>query len=84
MGSYKDEILCDVIPMYAFHILLGRPWQFDKDVVYKGRSNNYELKHNGKKIMLSLMSSTDVKLMNNKNLNLTVLASEKEVEHVLK
>ena len=25
MGSYSDEVLCDVIPMDACHILLGRP-----------------------------------------------------------
>jgi hypothetical protein len=29
IGHYRDEILCDVIPMDVFHILLGRPWQFD-------------------------------------------------------
>jgi hypothetical protein len=26
IGGYKDEILCDVIPMDVSHILLGRPW----------------------------------------------------------
>jgi hypothetical protein len=26
IGGYKDEILCDVIPMDVCHILLGRPW----------------------------------------------------------
>ncbi|XP_074302274.1 uncharacterized protein LOC141633751 [Silene latifolia] len=31
MGSYVDEVLCDVIPMDACHILLGRPWQYDRD-----------------------------------------------------
>ena len=25
IGKYHDEILCDVVPMYASHILLGRP-----------------------------------------------------------
>ena len=30
IGSYKDEVLCDVVPMEVIHILLGRPWQFDK------------------------------------------------------
>lgn len=27
--NYKDEIMCDVMPMDACHILLGRSWQYD-------------------------------------------------------
>ncbi|RDX75722.1 hypothetical protein CR513_44361, partial [Mucuna pruriens] len=30
--KYRDEILCDVMHMEATHILLGRPWQFDRKV----------------------------------------------------
>ncbi|RVW93306.1 Transposon Ty3-I Gag-Pol polyprotein [Vitis vinifera] len=30
IGRYKDEVLCDIVPMHASHISLGRPWQFDK------------------------------------------------------
>ena len=26
IGKYEDEVLCDVVPMHAGHILLGRPW----------------------------------------------------------
>jgi len=26
IGKYKDDVLCDVVPMEATHILLGRPW----------------------------------------------------------
>ena len=26
IGHYEDEILCDVVPMQAAHIILGRPW----------------------------------------------------------
>lgn len=26
IGNYEDEGLCDVVPMDACHILLGRPW----------------------------------------------------------
>ena len=25
IGKYHDKVLCDVVPMYASHILLGRP-----------------------------------------------------------
>ena len=26
LGSYKENIMCDVIPMDVCHIFLGRPW----------------------------------------------------------
>ena len=38
IGPYKDKILCDVMPMDVCHILLGRPWKFDKKVTHDGRS----------------------------------------------
>lgn len=69
--------------MDACHILLGYPWQFDKDEVYRGRRNEYKLKQNEKKIVLLLMSSAEVRSMNNKKPSFTMLVSEKEVEHVL-
>ncbi|KAI3469143.1 hypothetical protein Pfo_025806 [Paulownia fortunei] len=30
VGKYEDEVFCDVVPMHACHILLGRPWQYDR------------------------------------------------------
>ncbi|RDY05109.1 hypothetical protein CR513_11089, partial [Mucuna pruriens] len=30
LGAYEDRVMCDVVPMQATHLLLGRPWQFDK------------------------------------------------------
>jgi hypothetical protein len=30
IGQYEDVVVCDVVPMEASHLLLGRPWQFDK------------------------------------------------------
>ncbi|GJV94407.1 RNA-directed DNA polymerase [Tanacetum coccineum] len=32
--SYEDKIWCDVIPMDACHVLLGRPWLFDWRVMH--------------------------------------------------
>jgi hypothetical protein len=46
--NYRDEILCDVIPMDVCHILLGRPWQYDRNVVHDGRMNTYTLEKDGK------------------------------------
>ena len=33
--------------MDVFHILLGRPWQFDKKVTHDGRSNCHSFEQNG-------------------------------------
>jgi hypothetical protein len=56
IGSNRDVIECDVVPMQACHILLGRPWQFDKDSMHHGRLNQYSFLHYDKKIVLHPMS----------------------------
>uniref|UniRef100_A0A2N9GX40 Reverse transcriptase n=1 Tax=Fagus sylvatica TaxID=28930 RepID=A0A2N9GX40_FAGSY len=38
---YKDEVVCDIVDMDASHVLLGRPWQYDVDITYKGMDNIY-------------------------------------------
>ncbi|CAA0816895.1 Uncharacterized mitochondrial protein AtMg00860, partial [Striga hermonthica] len=38
---YRDQIWCDVVPMDACHLLLGRPWQYDRDATHCGRLNTY-------------------------------------------
>ena len=61
LKTYHDEVLCDVAPMSASHLLLGRPWQFDKDVTYNGRKNTYSFMLNGKKVNLLPLSSQQVR-----------------------
>lgn len=39
--KYVDDIWCDVVPIDACHLLLGRPWQFDRDVAHNGLRNTY-------------------------------------------
>jgi hypothetical protein len=45
---YYDKVLCDVIPMDACHLILGRPWQYDRHTMHDGKhhtgSNQSELK----------------------------------------
>ena len=56
IGSYKDVVECDVVPMQACSILLGRPWQFDRDSMHHGRPNQYSFLYHDKKIVLHPMS----------------------------
>ncbi|KAL8126559.1 hypothetical protein AgCh_013727 [Apium graveolens] len=49
---YKDVVYCDVVDMNACHMLLGRPWQYDVDVVHNGRENTYTFFKDGVKIIL--------------------------------
>ncbi|GAA0167707.1 hypothetical protein LIER_22579 [Lithospermum erythrorhizon] len=51
-SKYKDKAWCDVIAMDACHILLGRPWQFDRHVVHDGKRNTYSFMMNNTKIIL--------------------------------
>lgn len=53
--NYQDEVVCDMVKMDASHILLGRPWQFDIDVTYKGHDNIYSFWWQDRKIVLLLM-----------------------------
>ncbi|PKI53372.1 hypothetical protein CRG98_026251 [Punica granatum] len=53
IGSrYRDSVWCDVVMMDACHLLLGRPWQFDRSVSHDGRTNKYNFTHKGLKIVL--------------------------------
>ena len=52
IGKYHDDVLCDVVPMHAGHLLLGRPWQFDRRVNHDGYRNRYSFVMNEKPITL--------------------------------
>ncbi|KAK1668773.1 hypothetical protein QYE76_056932 [Lolium multiflorum] len=56
IGPYKDCIDFDVVPMTVCHLLLGRPWLYDRSVQHNGRDNTYHLEFKGKKINLQPMS----------------------------
>jgi len=60
MGQYTDKVLCDVVPMEASHILLGRPWQYDKRIIHNGLTNKISFIHNDKKIILKPLSPRKV------------------------
>ena len=60
IGKYEDEVLCDVVPMQACHILLGRPWKYDKTVNHNGCSNRYSFVMNDEPIILKPLTPKEV------------------------
>jgi len=53
IGKYVDEVVCDMVPMEASH-LLGRPWQYDRKITYDGLTNKYYFLFKGQKVSLTL------------------------------
>jgi hypothetical protein len=50
--KYKDKTWCDVAAMDACHLLLGRLWQYDRNIHHDGRKNTYNLLVDNVKITL--------------------------------
>ena len=60
IGKYEDEVLCDVVPMQAGHLLLGRPWQFDRRVKHDGFTNKYSFEFKQRTVTLVPMTPRQV------------------------
>ena len=43
LGELTDTVWCDIVPMTACQLLLGRPWQYDRKAVYVVREDTYTL-----------------------------------------
>jgi len=52
--------MCDVVPMHASHLLLGRPWQFDRKAIHDGFRNRFTIIKDGKTITLVPLSPKQV------------------------
>jgi hypothetical protein len=60
IGIYTDFADCDVVPMEACSLLLGRPSEYDNDARHHGRSNKYTFMHQGKKITLLPLTPAEI------------------------
>lgn len=50
---YFDNVICDAVPkMDAYHILFGRPWQYDKQTLHDEYRNTYTFQKVKMKIVL--------------------------------
>jgi hypothetical protein len=39
--KYKDKTWCDIVAMDVSHLLLGRPWQYDRNAHHDGWKSTY-------------------------------------------
>ena len=60
IGNYQDNVLCDVVSMEACHILLSRPWQFDKKTLHNGLTNEITFTHKKNKFVLNPLPHSQV------------------------
>ncbi|RDY11591.1 hypothetical protein CR513_03725, partial [Mucuna pruriens] len=60
LGGYEDRVVYDMVPMEATHLLLRRPWQFDKKVIHDGVTNHFTFIHMGQRVVLKPLSSSEV------------------------
>ena len=60
IGRYNDHVECDVVPMQACQLLLGRPWLYDRDVQIFGRTNKLAFMYNGERISLLPLTPEDI------------------------
>ena len=81
--KYKDDIWCDVVNMDVCHLLLGRPWQYDRAVQHNGRTNSYSFVFEGTQITLVPKKREQSESKPEKKMDSTSLLSLKEfVEEV--
>src|SRR5262249_34158183 len=73
--------------MCASHILLGRPWLFDRRVLHDEFRNTYAFQKDGKQIVLNPMTPTEVqeaqKQLSRVSKKKALLVGQKEIEEVI-
>ncbi|XP_030964692.1 uncharacterized protein LOC115985950 [Quercus lobata] len=78
--KYKDNAWCDVVVMDACHLLIGRPWQYDREVQHDGKKNTYSFMFGSTKIVLLPCKEIEPKLTSRGGKNL--LAKRALVEEI--
>lgn len=66
VGPYKDQVYYDIAPMDACHLLLGRPWEFDRLIIHDVFLKTYSCNFNNGKFILK-PSSPDIDKNNTNN-----------------
>lgn len=49
---YKDRMYCNIAQMDVSHLILGRPWEFDRKIIHDGAKNTYRFTWETHQILL--------------------------------
>jgi len=84
VGPYCSEVLCDVLPMNACHLLLSTPWSYGNHVIHDGHANTYAFKYIGRNLTLTLLSPPKLlKSKSGKGSEKSLFMSETRVERAI-
>jgi hypothetical protein len=61
VDDYVDEVEFDVLPLEVCGLLLGRPWQYDRNAIHARRANTYSFMHDGKQRTFKPMRDDQIK-----------------------
>jgi hypothetical protein len=61
VDEYVYEVECDVLPLEVCEMLLGCPWQYDRNAIHARRANTYSFMHDGKQRTLKPMRDDQIK-----------------------
>ena len=60
IGSYKNCVNFDIVPMQACHLLLSKPWISTNNALHNTIANSYSFKYNGRRVTLKPMSAAEI------------------------
>ncbi|RDY13046.1 hypothetical protein CR513_02086, partial [Mucuna pruriens] len=66
LGSYKDKVVFYVVLIEATHLLLERPWQYDKTMIHNEVTNRFTFVHLGQRVVLKPLSPREINEDQNK------------------
>jgi hypothetical protein len=61
VDDYVNEVESDVLSLEVCGLLLGRPWQYDRNAIHAGSANTYSFMHDGKQQTLKPMRDDQIK-----------------------
>ena len=81
--TYCDEIWCDVMKMDACHLLLRRPWEYDRRVQHDGYLNTYSFTKDGHRIVLRPLHPEEL-AKRHKPMQDTLMTRSEVISHINK